>query len=78
MIGGALPALRRPTVTPAIDGSVVLEWHSPTHHIDFTVGPDSIEVFYEVARKGWEGPLSQAPIHPCAFLADHDWPVVQE
>ena len=74
-ICGALPALRHPTVTPSIDGRVVLEWHSPTRHIDFTVGRDSIEVFYEDEEQGldWDGLLPDAPLDPLAFLASHSW-----
>ena len=74
-ICGALPALRRPTVTPSIDGRVVLEWHSPGRHIDFTIGRDSIEVFYEDEEQGldWEGPLPHAPLDPLTFLAGHSW-----
>lgn len=74
-ICGALPALRRPTVTPSIDGRVVLEWHSPGRHIDFTVGRDSIEVFYEDEEQGldWEGPLPNAPLNPVTLLAGHNW-----
>lgn len=74
-ISEALPRLRRPTVTPSIDGRVVLEWHSPGRHIDFTVGRKSIDVFYEDGRQGvdWEGPLPESPIEPLAFLAGHNW-----
>ena len=71
----ALPALRHPTVTPSIDGCVVLEWHSPDRHIDFTVGRESIEVFYEDDEQGldWDGPLLSSPLNPLAFLAAHSW-----
>lgn len=74
-ICGALPALRRPTVTPSIDGRVVLEWHSSDRHIDLIVGRDLIEVFYEDEEQGldWEGPLLEAPLNPLTFLAGHDW-----
>ena len=74
-ISEALPLLRRPTVTPSIDGRVVLEWHSPSRHIDFIVGRESIEVFYEDGEQGldWEGALSESPIDPVAFLAGHNW-----
>ena len=71
----ALPALRHPTVTPSIDGGVVLEWHSPNRHIDFTVGRESIEVFYEDDEQGldWDGPLPDSPLNPLTFLAAHNW-----
>lgn len=71
----ALPGLRPPTVTPSIDGRVVLEWHSPDRHIDFTVGRDSIEVFYEDDEQGldWDGLLPDAPLDPLAFIAAHSW-----
>ena len=71
----ALPGLRPPTVTPSIDGRVVLEWHSPDRHIDFTVGRDSIEVFYEDDEQGldWDGLLPDSPLDPLAFLAAHSW-----
>lgn len=74
-ISKTLPRLRRPTVTPSIDGRVVLEWHSPSRHIDFTVGRESIEVFYEDGELGqdWEGPLPDSPIEPLIFLAAHTW-----
>ena len=74
-ISEALPRIRRPTVTPSIDGCVVLEWHSPGRHIDFTVGRESIVVFYEDGELGldWEGPLPDSPIEPLAFLAGHNW-----
>ena len=74
-ICNALPALRHPTVTPSIDGRVVLEWHSPIRHIDFTVGRDSIEVFYEDEEQGldWDGLLPDSPLDPLAFLAAHSW-----
>ena len=74
-ISEALPRLRRPTVTPSIDGRVVLEWHSPGRHIDFTVGRESIVVFYEDGEQvlDWEGPLSDSPIDPLFFLASHGW-----
>ncbi len=67
----ALPMLGRPAVTPSIDGRVVLEWHHPDHHIDFTVGRVSIEVFYEDIGKdlSWEGTLADSPVDPLAFLA---------
>lgn len=72
---GALPTLRRPAVTPSIDGRVVLEWHSSDRHIDFIVGRDSIEVFYEDEGQGlcWEGSLADSPVDPLAFLAAHNW-----
>lgn len=71
----ALPGLRHPTVTPSIDGRVVLEWHSPIRHIDFTVGRGSIEVFYEDDGQGlgWEGPLADSPLDPLTLLAAHSW-----
>ncbi len=74
-IGAALPALPRPTVTPSIDGCVVLEWHSSERHIDFTVGRDSIEVFYEDDKQnvGWDGPLAHSSLDPLAFLSVHSW-----
>lgn len=74
-IGRALSALRRPTVTPSIDGRVVLEWHSPNRHIDFTVGRGAVEVFYEDDEQGlgWDGPLLDSPLDPLAFLAAHSW-----
>ena len=74
-INEALPRLRRPTVTPSIDGRVVLEWHSPDRHIDFVAGRESIEVFYEDDKLGqdWEGPLPNSPIEPLSFLAAHSW-----
>ena len=74
-IDAALPALTRPTVTPSIDGCVVLEWHSAKRHIDFTVGRESIEVFYEDDRQGlgWDGALADSPLDPLAFLAAHSW-----
>ena len=74
-ICNALPALRHPTVTPSIDGRVVLEWHSPGRHIDFTVGRESSEVFYEDDEQGldWDGPLLESPLNPLAFLAAHSW-----
>jgi len=74
-ICNALSALRRPTVTPSIDGCVVLEWDSPGCHIDFTVGRESIEVFYEDDAQGldWDGPLLESPLNPLAFLAAHSW-----
>ena len=74
-ISEALPRLRRPTVTPSIDGRVVLEWHSPSRHIDFAVGRESIDVFYEDGELGqdWEGPLPDSPIKPLIFLASHSW-----
>lgn len=74
-ISEALPDLQPPTVTPSIDGCVVLEWHSPNRHIDFTVGRDSIEVFYEDDTQGlgWDGPLAASPLSPLALLATHDW-----
>jgi len=71
----ALPDLRRPTITPSIDGCVVLEWHRSDRHIDFTVRRDSIEVFYEDVGQGvgWEGPLADSPIEPLVFLAARSW-----
>lgn len=74
-ICAALPALRQPTVTPSIDGCVALEWHSAGRHLDFTVGRESIEVFYEDDEQGldWEGPLPESPLDPLAFLAAHRW-----
>ena len=71
----ALPGLRPPTVTPSIDGRVVLEWHSSDGHIDFTVGRESIEVFYEDYEQGldWDGPLPDSPLHPLTLLAAHSW-----
>lgn len=74
-IGSALPALRRPAVTPSIDGRVVIEWNSSGCHIDFTVGRDLIEVFYEDEEQGldWDGPLRDAPRDPLALLAAHGW-----
>lgn len=74
-IGTALPELRQPTVTPSIDGCVVLEWHSVGRHLDFTVGRQSIEVFYEDDEQGsdWEGPLPESPLDPFALLAAHRW-----
>lgn len=72
-ISEALPALRQPTVTPSIDGCVVLEWHSPSRHFDFTVGRASIEVFYEDDERGlaWDGPLPDSPLEPLTLLALH-------
>lgn len=74
-ICNALPALRHPTVTPSIDGRVVLEWHSANRHIDLTVGRESIEVFYEDDEQGldWDGLLPDSPLDPLAFLAAHNW-----
>ncbi len=71
----AVPGLRRPTVTPSIDGRVVLEWHTANCHIDFTVGRESVEVFYEDDARGldWDGPLPESPHDPRAFLAAHSW-----
>ena len=71
----ALPGLQPPTVTPSIDGRVVLEWHSANRHIDFTVGRDSIEVFYQDDEQGldWDGLLPDSPCDPLAFLAANSW-----
>ncbi len=67
----AVPALRRPTVTPSINGRVVLEWHWSDRHVDFTVGRDSIEVFVEDEERclDWEGPLADCPVDPLVVLA---------
>ena len=69
----AWPALRHPTVTPSIDGRVVLEWHSSNRHIDFTVGRESIEVFYQDDEQDleWDGPLLDSPLDPLTVLAAH-------
>lgn len=74
-ICSALPTLQRPTVTPSIDGRVVLEWHRSDCHIDFTVGRGSVEVFYEDEGQGlvWEGPLADSSVDPLAFLSARSW-----
>ncbi len=74
-IGQIAPNLPRPTITPTIDGQVVLEWHTDTHYVDFTVGSKAVIVFYNDEAEGieWEGPLDEAPINLKVFLSEHCW-----
>lgn len=66
----ALPALKRPVVTPTIDGRVVIEWHSSEAHFDLDIGDADVLVFYEARSEGieWEGPAPDVPINPEEFL----------
>lgn len=66
----ALPTLRRPVVTPTIDGRVVIEWHSNEAHFDLNVGNVDVLVFCEARDEGieWEGSAQEIPINPGEFL----------
>lgn len=74
IIGRYYPDLPHPTITPTIDGKVVLEWYTTSHSISFIVGR-TIDIFYrdEAVEIEWEGPLDLSPVHPGAFLREHYW-----
>lgn len=74
IIGQYYPDLPHPTITPTIDGKVVLEWYTITHSISFIIGR-TIDIFYrdEAVEIEWEGPLDLSPVHPGVFLREHCW-----
>ena len=71
-----LPGLPRPTITPGIDGSVVMEWHTQSHMIEFVVGVDPLYLymFDDSQDLEWEGYYGDdCPIDPLAFLNCCPW-----
>lgn len=69
-VANLIPQVMRPSVTPTVNGGVVLEWHSAEVHVEISVENQQVGVFYETMDPPdeWEGSLDEAPLNPAAIL----------
>ncbi len=59
IISEAVPGIRRPYVSPTVNGGVNIEWHGEDAHFDITIEGGEDDVYASAPDVDWEGPIRE-------------------
>ncbi len=68
IISEAVTEIRRPYVSPTVNGGVNIEWHVADAHFDLTVEDGEVDVYASATGVDWEGPIREIPVEAVAVL----------